>query len=151
MRIIAVWCVCVLLVWTPGAKAQTNVLEIEKRAYEAAQANPGDDAALAAYLAMLPKHRNLANGEMVYLVEGDLARSAREVRAYLSARQGQPTPPRNPELKLHTVHGVPMCWAAAEYRTIRFAVLRASFDQALNDRGAGYTNTLRAMKEAGTD
>jgi hypothetical protein len=127
--------------------ADTN-LEARKAAYDAVLKDPYDDTLFKAYLDALPKTTNpFAPGEPVYLVEGDIPKTAKQIRPYLIARSNEPatTGAPNPELKLHVDLGRPTFWDKA-LRTIRYTVWRESFPDE-----AKYKTTVKAMEEATKD
>lgn len=104
---------------------------------EAALADPEDDAAFKAYLALLPKVQNpLAKEFDFYLVEGDMPMTEKQVRVYLRSKSAAPiiAGQDNSELIVNTVAGKPTFWDKPEKRTLKYAVMRASFrDQAKYD------------------
>jgi hypothetical protein len=131
--------------------AQTDRPNASRSAYLAALANPDDKAALTAFLATLPRTTSLFTGEVLYLLEGDLARTEPQVKAYLRARKGPPPNEPVTELKLHTTHGMPMCWSIPAYRKLRYAIWKPSFDEQLKDNSAAYQKMVPVVREATSD
>lgn len=112
---------------------QAQVLKL----VQAALADPEDNEAFKAYLALLPKVQNpLAKGFDFYLVEGDMPMTEKQVRVYLRSKSTAPViaGQDNSELIVNTVAGKPTFWDKPEKRTLKYAVMRASFrDQAKYD------------------
>jgi hypothetical protein len=101
----------------------------------AAIADPFNDGAFKKYLALLPKVQNpLEKGTTLYLVEGDLPMTENQVRTYLIEYRTSRAQQDEKELKLAVVGaGEKNKWAPTE-RTLKYAVMRASFkDQAKYD------------------
>lgn len=124
-----------------------------RQAYLAALKNPDDKETFDKYLTTLPKTSRPSDpGEPFYIVDGDSAKSAKDVYRYLIARAEEPVAPDKPEieLKVHTVLGIPVFWREPKHRTFRYAVWRESFDQ-LNDNGATYAAVVKGMQEATSD
>jgi predicted Zn-dependent protease len=109
--------------------------------HERALEDPFDETRFKAYLATLPK-----DGEF-FVLEGDLLRTAAEVRAYLAAQsQSQSRAGTRPELLVNLHQGQRDFYAAASDRKLRYFVDKASFSSA--DR---YQRALTAMRKAAAE
>ncbi len=73
--------VAVLFLASTGATADNG--QVFRTAFNAALANPFDDAAFEGFLKLLPRANTLYDSSELYLVEGDMAKTRDEVRAYL--------------------------------------------------------------------
>lgn len=96
---------------------------------EAAISDPENDEAFNAYLDTLPKVSNpLQKSTVFYLVEGDMPFTEKQVRAYLRSKSSAPVMVGhdNSELLVHIENGKQAFWEP-EARTLRYAVMRASF------------------------
>jgi hypothetical protein len=126
--------------------------------YERAVSDTWDDDAIDAYLRALPTIGNpLAPDQAVrYLVEGDTALSAKEVREYLVGRSNAPQPADkvtkgdktkddNTELIVNVVKGEPTLWPP-ENRVLKYAVLKSTFSSEQN-----YTTVVADMAGAASD
>jgi len=106
-------------------------------AVRAAIADPDNEETFKKYLALLPKVQNpLAKGIAFYLVEGDMPMTEKRVRDYLQSKSSAPVGAGqdNPELLVNVEGGKPTYWEKPEQRTLKYAVMRASFrDQAKYD------------------
>jgi hypothetical protein len=111
-----------------AAKATDRAAVLQ--AYKAAVADVDDDAAVKRFLAVLPKVKNpLAKGVDFFLVEGDIPMTEKQVRTYLRSKSSGPViaGEDNPELIVNVEGGKATYWADPAKRTLRYAVMRASF------------------------
>ena len=120
-------------------------------AYAAALANPFDDDAFQKYLDTLPRiPAPFGQGDKLYLIEGDIPRTAKGVRNDLIAKGSAPRPAASqerhkPELIVHVEQGQPTVWAKGK-RTLRYAVVRSTFASE-----ADYKRVVEDMKAAAAD
>lgn len=138
-----------------SAAAHADPQADARAVFDAAVANPSDDPAFETFLKSLPSSKSVFTGETLYWLEGDLARTRAQVRAYLRARKAEAAgvsreQERNGELKLSMRNGEPMCWASSESRALRYAVMKSSFDE-LGDGGLAYRKTIEVMAQATGD
>lgn len=104
--------------------------EPQEKAYNTALENPYDDAALQAYIDKLPKvDAPLGQDGKLYIVEGDMPMTLKQVRAYLFSKSAAPAPAggQQPELIVHVYRGQPAYWRRSDGRKLRYAVVRATF------------------------
>lgn len=125
-----------------SALAMTEARSKALAAYEQALADPSDEAAFEAYLAILPKV-----GER-YVVEGDLRLTEEEVQRYLLARASAPQPVGSGAELLVALapNGQPSFWRAQKDRLLTYAVSRDSFPNE-----AQYEQVVDAMAKATAD
>lgn len=110
------------------------------RLYQAALANPGDDAAFQAYVETLPKYRG------AFVAEGDLLLNEQELRTALAQRAAAQPPVSGGELIVNTENGVPTFWKDPAARALTFAVDRSSFPDE-----AKYSLVVTNLKKAASD
>jgi subtilisin family serine protease len=109
-----------------------------RTAHERAFEDPFDEGRFRAYLATLPR-----DGDF-YVLEGDLLRTAAEVRAYLAAQsQAASRAGTLPELLVNLHQGERDYYAAPSDRKLRYFVDKSSFSS--TDR---YQRALTAMRKA---
>jgi hypothetical protein len=129
-----------------AAESEVPKNKVEE-AYSAAIRDPFDDAILQDYLDTIPSVANAFSEERLYLVEGDMPMTLKEVRAYLTSQGNadKSAEMQQPELRVHVAGGKVACWWRGQ-RTLRYAVVRASFpSQEL------YQRTVSDMAAAGGD
>jgi hypothetical protein len=132
------WICFVALAGGMAAQAPSSRSPSTRIAHERALEDPFDEGRFRAYLAALPR-----DGEF-YVIEGDLLKTAPEVRSYLAIQsQAQIRAGLRPELLVNLFDGRRDYYAAVPDRRLRYFVDRASFSSAER-----YERALTAMRKA---
>lgn len=142
-----------LLVYLPsGATAEEHGTSEKIRAEEAlrtALEQPEEPSALAGALSVLPRDGRL------YIVEGDLRLSEREVRDYYRARKAQASHasnalPAGSELAVNMLGDHEDYWKEVEQRRLTYAIDSKSFGRS-KEGVAQYERVKKALKTAAAD
>ena len=132
------WFCFAVLATSLGAQAPASRPSNTRSAHERALEDPFDEGRFNAYLATLPR-----DGEF-FVLEGDLLKTASEVRSYLAAQaQAQTRAGTRPELLVALFDGRRDYYAAVPDRRLRYFVDRNSFSS-----GERYERVLTAMRMA---